>query len=57
MATGVTTEWDDLQVKMGNWLPREKGPTNEEVFTETLQKAEEVDEYMGKSLKQMEEMK
>lgn len=32
MVTGVTTEWDDIQVKMGNWLPKETGPTTEEVF-------------------------
>jgi hypothetical protein len=22
MVQGVTTEWEDIQVKMGNWAPR-----------------------------------
>ena len=29
MVTGVTTEWDDIQVKMGVYKPLEKGPTND----------------------------
>lgn len=32
MAQGVTTQWEDAQVKMGNWKPVERGPTSEEVF-------------------------
>ena len=32
MARGVTTEWEDIQVKMGNWTPVEKGPTTDEIF-------------------------
>jgi hypothetical protein len=31
MAQGVTTEWEDIQVKMGNWKPREYVPTNEDI--------------------------
>jgi hypothetical protein len=27
MAKGVSTEWFDLQVKHGNYLPNEKKPT------------------------------
>ena len=37
MASGVSTEWDDLQVKMGNWHPVEKGPTTDEVFESNLE--------------------
>lgn len=32
MARGVTTEWEDIQVRMGNWLPREAVPTSEDIF-------------------------
>jgi hypothetical protein len=32
MARGVTTEWEDIQVKMGNWTAVEKGPTTDEIF-------------------------
>lgn len=32
MVTGVTTEWEDIQVKMGNWKPREEKPTSEDIF-------------------------
>ena len=31
MARGVTTEWEDVQVKYGNYLAREKEATNEEI--------------------------
>ena len=29
MVTGVTTEWDDIQVKMGNFTPHEKVATGD----------------------------
>ena len=32
MVHGVTTEWDDIQVKMGNYKPLEKVATGEEIF-------------------------
>ena len=34
MVHGVTTEWDDIQVKMGNYKPLPKQPTNDEIFQE-----------------------
>jgi len=49
MAQGVTTEWEDIQVKMGNWLPREKGPTNEEIAQAQLEEVEQVEEFKGRS--------
>lgn len=36
MATGVTTEWDDIQVKMGNYLPREHVPCADEIYETNL---------------------
>ena len=32
MARGVTTEWEDIHVKKGNWKAREYVPTSEDVF-------------------------
>lgn len=31
MAAGVTTEWEDIHVKLGNFAPRPKEPTNDEI--------------------------
>ncbi len=56
MAQGVTTEWEDIQVKMGNWLPREKGPTNEEVALAQLEEVEQVEEFKGRTKEQLEGM-
>jgi Phosducin len=56
MAQGVTTEWEDIQVKMGNWLPREKGPTNEEIAQAQLEEVEQVEEFKGRTKEQLEGM-
>ena len=42
---------------MGNWAPREKEPSNEEVFQERVKEAEDLNEYMGKTVQKLEEMK
>ena len=36
MVHGVTTEWDDIQVKMGNYKPLPKVPTGMEELTENI---------------------
>jgi hypothetical protein len=41
MANGVTTEWFDLQVKAGNYLPNEKKTTLAEEQKIIQQKYEE----------------
>lgn len=43
MVHGVTTEWDDVQVKMGNYKPHEKVATNSEVEAQTLEELEHYD--------------
>lgn len=53
MANGVTTEWEDVQVKLGNYLPREKEKTNEEIFQETIEKESQKDPNASKSLEQL----
>ena len=55
MARGVTTEWEDIQVKMGNWKAVEKEPTAEEIFDETINKNELYDPKLAWSKKQVEE--
>jgi hypothetical protein len=42
---------------MGNWLPREKGPTNEEIALANLEAVEAVEEFKGRSTKQLDNMK
>lgn len=56
MAKGVTTEWEDLQVKMGNWLPRPRSPTTEEIFQTNLEEAELIDEFGHKKANQLQDM-
>jgi hypothetical protein len=40
---GGTTEWEDIQVRLGNFAPRERSPTREETENQLLNAAEEVD--------------
>ena len=42
MANGVTTEWFDIHVKLGNYLPLEKVPTREETTQENIKIGESV---------------
>jgi hypothetical protein len=39
---------------MGNWLPREMGPTNEEIAQAHLKAAEDVEEFKGRSAAYLE---
>lgn len=57
MATGVTTEWEDIQVRMGNWKPREQQPTSEDYFQANVEAAEEYNPLQNKKLTTLEEMK
>jgi hypothetical protein len=41
MANGVNTEWFDLQVKFGNYLPKEKEKTLAEIQLAGQKKHEE----------------
>jgi hypothetical protein len=38
---GETTGWEDIQIKMGNFAPRDpKGPSNDEVYAEAIDRAD-----------------
>ena len=55
MVHGVTTEWDDIQVKMGNYKPLPKEPTTEEIFRENIEGLENYDRRLVMSAAQLEE--
>ena len=55
MAHGVTTEWDDIQVKMGNYKPLEKEPTSEQIYQENTENLEQYDNKFAMNAQQLEE--
>ena len=55
MVRGVTTEWEDIQVKRGNWKAVDKGPTSEDIFYDTLDKTEAYDPKAFLNSEQLEE--
>ena len=56
MANGVTTEWEDIHVKLGNYLPREKVPTTAELSKEKMEDAEKYDPLNKKELEDLKEL-
>jgi len=56
MVHGVTTEWDDIQVKMGNYKALPKEPTNDEIQTETMAALEHYDNRNIMNDDQMKEL-
>ena len=56
MARGVTTEWEDVQVRMGNWKPVEREPTAEEIFQCESEKLEYYDNKKFMSAAQLQEV-
>ncbi len=49
MVQGVTTEWEDIQVRMGNWLPRPHVATGEEIAAAVQEEVEGIEEFKGRS--------
>lgn len=45
MAYDVTTEWDDIHVKLGNYEPRPKETTQSELTQQALEKCEKYDPF------------
>ena len=56
MARGVTTEWEDIQVKMGNWKAVEKEVTAEQIYMENVTTNERYDPKLLLNNEQLEEM-
>ena len=55
MVHDVRTEWDDVQVKMGNYKPHEKGQTGYENFMEVTEELEVYDSKYNMNAQQLEE--
>lgn len=56
MAYNVTTEWEDVQVKFGNYLPREKEISKDEVEKIAIECLEKYDPLENKKLEQLKEL-
>merc|ERR1711953_280116 len=56
MAKGVTTEWEDMQVKMGGWKAVEKPVDEETIWTENVERNEKYDPKLLLNNEQLEEM-
>ena len=56
MARGVTTEWEDIQVKNGAWAAVEKEPTAEEIYMQNVERNEKYDPKLLLNNEQLEEM-
>ena len=56
MAYNVTTEWEDIHVKLKNYLPREKDPTTDEIEKIAIETAEQYDPMSHKKLDELNEL-
>ena len=56
MARGVTTEWEDIHVRLGNFLPREKETTTAEISQQVMDKAELCNPLEDKKLEELDEL-
>ena len=56
MANGVSTEWEDIHVKLGNYLPREKEPTTDEIEKIAIGIIENHDPLEKKTLDELKEL-
>mmetsp|Transcript_1620 Transcript_1620/g.3502 ORF Transcript_1620/g.3502 Transcript_1620/m.3502 type:complete len:241 (+) Transcript_1620:1172-1894(+) len=54
MAYGVTTEWEDIQRRLGNFAPKEKGPTEDELMKVRIDLAEQIDPEKLKTEEELE---
>jgi len=56
MVSGVSTEWEDIHVKLGNYLPREKQTTNDELEKIAIETIESYDPLEKKTLDELKEI-
>ena len=56
MAFNVTSEWEDIHVKLKNYLPREKDPTTDEIEKIAIEVAENYDPLKYKNLDELKEL-
>lgn len=56
MANGVTSEWEDIHVKLGNYVPRPYEKPQSEYTAEAIEKLENYNPLEKKTMEQLEEM-
>jgi hypothetical protein len=56
MANGVTTEWEDIHVKLGNYVARDKEPENNELEKIIIEKLEAYDPLENKTMQELKEI-
>jgi hypothetical protein len=56
MANGVTTEWEDIQVKMGNYIATEKDPSNDLLEKLIIEEVESYDPLEKKNIDELKEL-
>lgn len=56
MAYGVTTEWEDIHRKLGNFPEKEKEPTQDEIMNDVIDAVEQADPLKYLSYEQLGEM-
>lgn len=56
MANGVTSEWEDIHVKLGNYVPRAYEKPQNEYTTEAMEKLENYDPLAKKNLEELEDL-
>ena len=56
MANHVTTEWEDIHVKLGNYLPREKEESNDEIAKRVIESIQNYDPMDHKTLEELNEI-
>ncbi len=55
MANGVTTEWEDIHVKLGNYVERPHSPSMKELAGKQQEASEGVNVFEDKKIGQMDE--
>jgi hypothetical protein len=53
MASGISTQWEDIHVKLGNYLPRDKDPSNDELEKIAIETVENYDPLAKKTLEEL----
>jgi len=56
LVPGTTTDWEDIQVKLGNFAPREKLPTRNEVESSLIEAAEQVETFALQSMRTLDRL-
>ena len=51
----MTTEWEDIHVKLGNYVARDKSPTGHELAADQLEAAEGVNPFEDKKMKELDD--